>query len=62
VIPQTYDLTRFDPDAFEHMVNLLALKVLGAGTTGFGPGADGGRDGYFEGEGKRSDRPTGVRY
>ncbi len=32
------------------MVNLIALRVLGPGHTGFGPGADGGRDGYFEGE------------
>jgi hypothetical protein len=32
------------------MVNLLAVRVLGAGHTGFGPGSDGGRDGYFEGE------------
>ncbi len=28
---------------------MLALSVLGAGHTGFSPGADGGRDGYFEG-------------
>jgi hypothetical protein len=44
-----YDLSRLGPKAFEHMVNALALKVLGAGTTGFGPGRDGGRDGFFEG-------------
>ena len=37
-------------DAFEHLVNALALRVLGPGHTGFGPGSDGGRDGYFEGE------------
>ncbi len=29
---------------------MLALRVLGAGHTGFGPGTDGGRDGYFEGQ------------
>src|SRR5688572_32326129 len=29
---------------------MLALRVLGAGHTGFGPGPDAGRDGYFEGE------------
>src|ERR1700704_4495634 len=50
MISQPYDLSRFDPDSFEHLANLLALKVLGSGHTGFGPGADGGRDGYYEGE------------
>ncbi|MDT5270394.1 MAG: hypothetical protein QOH49_2580 [Acidobacteriota bacterium] len=45
-----YDLTKLDPNSFEHLVNALALRVLGAGHTGFGPGSDGGRDGYFEGE------------
>ena len=46
----TYDLTKLDPDSFEHMVNFIALRELGPGHTGFGPGADGGRDGFFEGE------------
>lgn len=45
-----YELTRLDPDTFEHMANQLAARVLGTGATGFGPGADGGRDGWFEGE------------
>lgn len=45
----SYDLTKLDPGSFEHLVNLLALRVLGTGHTGFGPGSDGGRDGYFEG-------------
>lgn len=45
----SYELGGLDTYAFENLVNLLALKVLGAGATGFGPGADGGRDGYFEG-------------
>lgn len=49
-MPHSYDLTKLDANAFEHMVNLLAIRVLGAGHTGFGPGSDGGRDGYFEGE------------
>ena len=49
-MPEAYDLTKLDSNSFEHMVNLLALRVLGAGHTGFGPGSDGGRDGYFEGE------------
>jgi hypothetical protein len=49
-MPESYDLNHLDPYAFEHLVNLLALRVLGPGHTGFCPGSDGGRDGYFEGE------------
>jgi hypothetical protein len=45
----SYELTKLDPNTFEHLANTLALKVLGAGHTGFGPGPDGGRDGFFEG-------------
>jgi hypothetical protein len=62
---QSYDLTQLDADSFEHMVNALALAVLGSGVTGFGPGADGGRDGYFEGEApypSESERWKGVWY
>ncbi|MDR7377924.1 hypothetical protein J2X19_002603 [Rhodoferax ferrireducens] len=46
----SYELGGLDPYAFENLVNLLALKVLGPGSSGFGPGPDGGRDGFFEGE------------
>ena len=46
----SYELHKLDSNTFEHLVNMLALRVLGAGHTGFGPGSDGGRDGYFEGE------------
>jgi hypothetical protein len=49
-VSEPFELAKLDSDAFEHLVNALALQVLGAGHTGFGPGADGGRDGYFEGE------------
>ena len=49
-MPDSYDLTQLDSNTFEHLVNQLALRVLGPGSTGFGPGSDGGRDGYFEGE------------
>lgn len=45
----SYELTKLGPYAFEHLVNQLCLAVLGAGHTSFGPGSDGGRDGYFEG-------------
>jgi hypothetical protein len=45
----SFELTRLDPFTFEHMVNMLALRVLGSGHTGFGAGSDGGRDGYFSG-------------
>lgn len=44
------ELLSLTPSAFEHMVNALALKVLGAGASSFGPGSDGGRDGYFRGD------------
>src|SRR5687768_4081663 len=54
---QAAALDQFDPTTFEHFVNELALEVLGAGTTGFGPGADGGRDGWFEG---RAPYPSAV--
>lgn len=49
-MPDSYDLTQLDPNTFEHLVNQIILRVLGPGSTGFGPGSDGGRDGYFEGE------------
>ncbi len=61
----SHDLTKLEPDTFEHMVNALALAVLGAGATGFGPGPDGGRDGYFEGEApypSTTERWNGVWY
>ena len=46
----TYDLTKLSPQAFEHLVNQLAIRVLGQGHSTFGPGSDGGRDGLFEGK------------
>ena len=45
----SFELTKLDANTFEHLTNTLALRVLGAGHTGFGPGADAGRDGFFEG-------------
>jgi hypothetical protein len=50
MVPSSLDLSKLDPNAFQHLVNALAIRVLGSGTTSFGPGPDGGRDGYFEGE------------
>lgn len=44
-----HKLDDMDPATFEHMVNALALRVLGNGHTGFGPGSDGGRDGLYVG-------------
>lgn len=61
----SYDLSKLGPEAFENMVNFLALKTLGLGSTGFGPGADGGRDGYFKGEApypSETERWKGVWY
>lgn len=48
-MPQVHDLTQLDSYSFEHLVNFIALKVLGNGVTGFSMGADGGRDGYLKG-------------
>lgn len=45
-----YELSQLSPYSFEHLVNTLALRELGLGHTGFGPGKDGGRDGYFSGQ------------
>lgn len=61
----SYDLTKLDAHSFEHLVNMLALRVLGPGHTGFGPGADAGRDGYYEGEApypSEADRWSGRWY
>lgn len=50
-MPETeYNLNEMDPNSFEHMANALAIKILGSGLTTFGPGSDGGRDGWFHGE------------
>ena len=45
-----YDLTQLDSHSFEHLVNFLAMSVLGNGITGFAEGPDGGKDGYFVGK------------
>jgi hypothetical protein len=60
-----YELSGLGPNAFENLVNFLALKTIGVGSTGFGPGPDGGRDGFFEGEAAYPsdvDRWKGVWY
>jgi hypothetical protein len=44
-----YELSKMDPNAFEHLVNALVMRELGPGLTLPGPGADAGRDGLFEG-------------
>lgn len=61
----SFDLNGLDERSFEHLVNMLALRVLGHGHTGFGPGPDGGRDGYYEGEApypSTTDRWKGLWY
>ncbi|MFO1253101.1 MAG: hypothetical protein U1E77_18670 [Inhella sp.] len=45
-----FDLSKIGSNAFESLVNALAMKVIGPGVHSFCAGADGGRDGYFEGE------------
>ena len=42
------NLNDLDPLSFQHMVNDLCIRVLGAGYNSFAPGPDGGRDGLFE--------------
>lgn len=62
---ETYDLGKLDPNTFEHIANTLAMRVLGLGHTTFGPGRDGGRDGYYEGEApypSETERWSGVWY
>ncbi|MDZ7704093.1 MAG: hypothetical protein U5L04_06375 [Trueperaceae bacterium] len=59
------ELNQLDPDTFEHMVNDLALRVLGPGLTMFAAGADGGRDGYFQGRApypSESEQWSGIWY
>ncbi|WP_127752090.1 hypothetical protein [Devosia sp. 1566] len=59
------ELSRLSPTTFEHLVNSVAMSVLGAGHTGFGPGPDGGRDGLFEGTApypSQTDRWSGTWY
>lgn len=53
----TYNLNQLDSHTFEHLVNFLALKVLGNGVTGFATGPDAGRDGYLIG---RAPYPTSA--
>ncbi|MBL8809892.1 MAG: hypothetical protein JNM43_06940 [Planctomycetaceae bacterium] len=58
-------LSELSSASFEHMVNALAMNVLGPGHTSFGPGPDAGRDGYFEGEANypsEVDRWSGIWY
>jgi hypothetical protein len=51
------ELEALEPATFQHLVNSLALRVLGAGHASFGPGPDGGRDGFFRG---RAPYPSNV--
>ncbi len=55
----SFDLTQLDTHSFEHMVNSLALSVLGKGVTGLAQGADGGRDGLLFGE---APYPTDIEH
>lgn len=60
-----YELNKLGPAAFEHLVNQLALRVLGPGLSTFAAGPDGGRDAYFEGGApypSQTDAWSGVWY
>ena len=64
-LPDRHDLDRLDPYSFEHLVTSLALRVLGPSLSTFGPGSDGGRDGYYEGSApypSKSERWSGRWY
>ena len=43
-----YDLSRLSNRSFEHLVQALAVRVLGPGIVVFGDGPDGGREATFE--------------
>jgi hypothetical protein len=59
------NLKNLDSDTFEHLVNCLAIRVLGYGVLSFARGPDAGRDGYFYGECEypsRADKWSGTWY
>jgi hypothetical protein len=39
-----YDLDRLGDKEFEHLIQALLKKIIGAGTITFGDGPDGGRE------------------
>ena len=43
-----YDLSRLTSRSFEHLIQALAARVMGAGIVVFGDGPDGGREATFE--------------
>ena len=45
-----YDLSRLSTRSFEHLVQALAVKVIGPDVTVFGDGPDGGREATFDGK------------
>ena len=45
-----YNLAGLDTREFEHLVQSLAVCVLGSGVTPFGDGPDGGREATFSGK------------
>lgn len=45
-----YDLDRLGDKQFEHLIQALLKKIIGAGTITFGEGADGGREATYTGK------------
>ena len=45
-----YDLYRLSSRSFEHLIQSLAIRLLGPGIVAFGDGPDGGREATFEGK------------
>lgn len=48
-MPLRYDLSGLSPQAFEHLIHALCIKVLGPTIIPYGDGPDGGRDATFDG-------------
>ena len=44
-----YDFSNFNPKSFERLIQAICIRILGAGTTIFGSGPDGGREATYTG-------------
>ena len=58
MIMADYNLDGLNPRDFQHLVQALARKEIGAGVTAFGDGKDGNRDLTYRG---KMDYPSGAQ-